>query len=248
MSDYVDAHTQNLDRVLKKYWLQNYIKKNHEELGFSSVEGPFHRGPDFAGIYDGNEVTIAVEAELRDCIHDNDEPAKVDILIVLSADDPEEISGISPDQWRASLPNQIIRVLATDLIRATHEERITYVIQKLAGVEHKHILSLIGRISSILAILWRVVAGEKYYEGSPDAKYLPYAIAWTAIEYIDAYDIDTEALKVDFRREVGVVLTRIEIIANQVLSGKTLEELSDEDADFVSHWLEILRQVYNDQF
>jgi len=86
---------------IREYWIQLYVKENYKKLGFSKLEGPFNSGPDFKGIYVGNdldisreEIDIEVERDFENYIkhghHENDRFKNCKLLIILNPTQPTD--------------------------------------------------------------------------------------------------------------------------------------------------------------
>ena len=113
---------------VREYWVQMYVKENYRKLGFSTLEGPFDRGPDFQVTYEGCETYAEVEVCCDNYVkhgHPDDSRFNPDvaILIVLERIDPS-------DEIKDQLPKRIIHLDTEDFekwyCRATRE----YAIQK----------------------------------------------------------------------------------------------------------------------
>jgi hypothetical protein len=92
---------------LEELWAQRYVKEEFKQLGFSKVEGPFPRGPDFR-VLSGRRWALA---EVETCWQNygrHGHPfspafAKVRYLILLSAKAP-------PANRRSELPPEVIHI------------------------------------------------------------------------------------------------------------------------------------------
>ena len=112
---------------IREYWIQEYVKDNYSKLGFSKIIGPFEFGPDFKGVYKGEEVLIEVE---RDCYsyilhkhHKSERFKDVSILIVLNPSKP-------PKKIVDKLPKTIIYIDINDFVKWWLPKAKAYAINK----------------------------------------------------------------------------------------------------------------------
>lgn len=98
-------HAESSD--IREYWIQEYVKDNHEKLGFSKIEGPFDTGPDFKGVYKNQKVVIEAERDCQSFVqhghHEDERFKEVSILIVLNPSEP-------PKDVKDKLPETIIHI------------------------------------------------------------------------------------------------------------------------------------------
>jgi len=108
---------------IREYWIQGYVKDNFKKLGFSQIKGPFNKGPDFNGVYQGKGVIIEVERTCQSFIehgHHKDPRFKdVDILIILS---PTEL----PEDLKRLLPKTIVTIDIDDFVEYWHPRARDY--------------------------------------------------------------------------------------------------------------------------
>jgi hypothetical protein len=92
---------------LQEHWAQRYVKEEFKRLGFSKVDGPFNRGPDYRVTQKRRWAFAEVETRwknyLRHGHHVNPAFDEVEYLILLSAETPD------PKERRV-LPPQIIHI------------------------------------------------------------------------------------------------------------------------------------------
>lgn len=95
------------DDKLEERWAQRYVKEEFKRLGFSKIDGPYGRGPDFRvsrkRLWALAEVEIRWQNYRQHGHHLNPAFDRVEYLILLSAEAP------SPDM-RPKLPPQIIYI------------------------------------------------------------------------------------------------------------------------------------------
>lgn len=93
--------------TLQERWAQQYVKEHFARLGFSKVDGPFHRGPDYRFTYKRRWVWAEVETRWRNYLrhghHGNPAFDDVKYLILLSAEAP------TPDALKY-LPPKIVHI------------------------------------------------------------------------------------------------------------------------------------------
>lgn len=248
----MDNKNPNLDEAInrarkgkfREYWLQLYIKDNYKKLGFDSLEGPFETGYDFKGVYKGKKVVVEAERTLKDFVYHRHDPKEVDILIVLNDDCTDVILGMRPTEWKKCLPKEIIKVDPEDFVKSTHEPRKAYAIEKQK--ERELFIGLLPflRIKSAFAHLYDLFVEETEGQEAgrlygPEAEAFDRSLDFTAIEYIDAYDLDIENL----RKEP--VFTRIEVLANDLIeSRREFNDLTSEEKEFLEDWLQVLHMEY----
>jgi hypothetical protein len=114
------------DDILE-YWLQQYIKQNPQQFGFTNINGPNEVGPDFQATVNGELVDV--EAEVR-CLnytkhghHKNKAFANVRIMIVLEGKEP-------PARTRDKYPEKIVHVDKIHFERWYEEAARHYALQK----------------------------------------------------------------------------------------------------------------------
>ncbi|WP_035354900.1 hypothetical protein [Edaphobacter aggregans] len=92
---------------LQERWAQLYVKEEFKRLGFSKVDGPFSRGPDYRVFQRRRWVFAEVETQwinyFRHGHHVNPAFDAVEYLILLSAEAPAP-------QERRGLPPQIVHI------------------------------------------------------------------------------------------------------------------------------------------
>jgi len=222
-----------------EHWLQLYIKDNFNKLGFDSLEGPFDRGYDFRGVYQGKTVVVEAETQSKNFLYHKHDPDEVDILIVLKDNITDEVYGMSPPEWRERLPKKTITIDPEDFVKSTHEMRKAYAIKKQREREALVTLFPFVRIKGALATLWGVLAGEVPYEGTPEAEAFDEALSLTAMEYLNTYDLNLEELK------GKLIFTEIEVLADDLIgSRRGIDDLTGEEKGFLAHWLGVLRTEY----
>lgn len=92
------------DKLAEKY-VQYYVKENPKVFGFENLKGPFPYGPDFKGVWNGEEVEIEVERTYTKYKahkhHLNFAFNKVSILICLDPKRPtkKSIEGLPKNIW-----------------------------------------------------------------------------------------------------------------------------------------------------
>lgn len=248
----MDNKNPNLDEAInragkgefREYWLQLYIKDNYKKLGFDSLEGPFETDYDFKGVYKGKKVIVEAERTLKDFVYHRHDPKEVDILIVLNNDCTDVILGMKPIEWKKCLPKKIIKVDPEDFVKSTHERRKAYAIEKQKEREVFIELTPFFRIKRALAQIYDFFMEETEGQEAerlygPEAEAFDRALDFTAIEYIQAYNLDIEKLK----RES--VFTRIEVLANDLIkSRREFNNLTSEEKEFLEDWLEVLHLEY----
>lgn len=108
------GHERARSGDIREYWLQQYIRDNFAILGFSKLDGPFERGPDFSGVYKGRKVIVEAERTCKSFVqhshHKDPRFRDVDILIVLGPSDP-------PEELKKYLPDTIIRIDIDDFVK-----------------------------------------------------------------------------------------------------------------------------------
>ena len=108
-----DATQRAQTSDIREYWIQMYVKENHEKLGFSRLEGPFESGPDFRGVYRNRNAVVEVERDYQSFIqhrhHLDTAFSKVNVLIVLTPSDP-------PTDVREKLPKNIVYIDVADFV------------------------------------------------------------------------------------------------------------------------------------
>ena len=217
----------------KEYWLQQYIKKCYRGLGFDSISGPFEKGCDFSGVYQGEKVAVEAETRSRNFLYHRHDPRRVDILVVLNDDTSGEVLGMKPIEWRERLPKKIIVVDPEDFVKETHTIRKEYALKKREERRVLESLFSFFRIKRAFARLWGFLIEEVPYEGTAEVEAFEGALVSTAVEYIKFYDIDLDKLREE------LMFTRIEVLAKRESTN-----LADEEKEFLSRWLSVLHTEY----
>jgi hypothetical protein len=100
------AEQLNAD-ALKERWAQRYLKEEFICLGFTKVDGPFNRGPDYRVLHKRRWLWAEVETRwknyLRHGHHENPAFDGVEFLILLSAETP-------PPDALGHLPPRIVHI------------------------------------------------------------------------------------------------------------------------------------------
>ncbi|MBB5318012.1 hypothetical protein [Tunturibacter empetritectus] len=93
--------------ALQERWAQQYLKEEFTRLGFTKVEGPFNRGPDYRVFHKRRWLWAEVETQWKNYFkhghHENPAFDDVEYLILLSSETP------SPDAL-AYLPPRILHI------------------------------------------------------------------------------------------------------------------------------------------
>ena len=141
------GHERAESSDIREYWIQEFVKSNYRDLGFSKIDGPFDVGPDFKGVYKGRKVEVEVERDCKSFIthrhNENERFKEVSILIVLNPLNP-------PKDIRVKLPKKIIYINVDDFVewwrpkaRAYAKRKNTQnIINKIASEFQKMVLDI----------------------------------------------------------------------------------------------------------
>ena len=132
---------------MREHWLQLYIAEHYRELGFSQLEGPFDIGPDFRGIYQGQQVRVEAENDYNLYSHPRE---WADVLVVATLKPV-------PARWVDRLPPTIINVDPEKVAEWSLPLRRTYA-QKMQAERHSVIVSLPPEIQADV----RDIAGDSH--------------------------------------------------------------------------------------
>lgn len=101
------ASEQLARHKLQECWAQQYVREEFRRLGFSKIDGPFSRGPDFRVLYKRRWVWVEVETRWQNYLthahNSNPVFTNVHFLILLSEEDP-------PVHALSTLPPEVIHI------------------------------------------------------------------------------------------------------------------------------------------
>jgi hypothetical protein len=191
-------------------------------------------------------VVVETETQSKNFIYHGHDPNKVDILITLNNDITGEVRGMKPTEWRKLLPKKIIVVDPEDFIKSTHEMRKNYALKKEEERKKEYAkLRYIIRIEGIkraFVDLYRALIEEEPYKDPLQEEAFYKAAEVVTFKFLNFYNISLEE---PMPKNESVPITKIESLAYELFkSGRKFSDLTDEEKEFITKWLEIFRTEY----